>query len=90
MKFFAGLGVGVVLAGGAGLYLINQIEDEPVRFPRYQLMDLGDYVRLEGSLVGGEDQPINGFYSIQCFEDRQQCQLLAAATSATAEEASCK
>ena len=75
MKFFAGMAVGAVLVGGALLYLMGQIEKEPVRFPRYHLMDLGDYVRLEGSLVGGDEKPINSFYSIQCYEDRLQCEI---------------
>ena len=75
MKFFAGMALGAVLVACAGLYLINQIENEPVRFPRYQLMDLGDYVRLEGSVVGDQDDPVNNFYSIHCYQDQQQCKI---------------
>ncbi|QPL38263.1 hypothetical protein IT881_08835 [Erythrobacter sp. A30-3] len=75
MKFFAGLAVGAVLVGGLAAYLIGKNGDEPVRFPTYQLMDIGDYVRLEGSLVGGESPPVNGFYSVQCFEDRLECEI---------------
>lgn len=76
MKFFIGMAVGAVLAGGAGVYLLEQQGTFPVRFPAYHLMDLGNYVRLEGSLYGeGEDRPVNNFYSIQCWEERQECRV---------------
>lgn len=75
MKFFAGLAVGVVLAGGLAAFIIEKNGAEPIRFPTYQLMDIGDYVRLEGSLVGGESPPVNGFYSVQCFEPRLECEI---------------
>ena len=75
MKFFAGVAVGAVLVGGLGWYLLDQQAREPLRFPTYQLMDIGDYVRLEGSLIGGESPPVNGFYSVQCFEPRLECEI---------------
>lgn len=75
MKFVLGMTVGALMAGAAGWYLLDQQAKEPIRFPTYQLLDLGDYVRMEGSLVGGESKPVNGFYSVQCYEARMECDI---------------
>ncbi len=75
MKFFAGVAVGAVLVGGLGWYLLDRQANEPIRFPTYQMMDLRDYVRVEGSLTGGESAPVNSFYSVQCYQHRMECDI---------------
>ena len=75
MKFFAGVAVGALVVAGLAAYFIKQIDNESIRFPTYQLMDIGDYVRVDGSLTGGESAPVNGYYSVQCYQDRMECDI---------------
>lgn len=74
--FLAGLCVGLVVAGGAGAWLVHKAETTPVMFPSKNVYDGGNSYHFEGSLYGtGEDRPVNGFMSAWCWQERAECDI---------------
>lgn len=79
-QFIGGFALATVLVGGAGVWLIKRVDDQPVRWPPPSFYDAPGsvsetgYLRASGTLVG-EDMDGSTFLDVTCDGDTSVCRV---------------
>ena len=72
-KFLAGF----VVAAAMGYWFVSEEQNEKMLFPRMQVMNLGDYARVSGSVVGEGKEEATGYSHWSCWKPRMACEVIS-------------
>lgn len=79
--FKTGLALGVLATGGAALWVLHKVDNQPIRFPTKSVYVSEDYISVTGSIVGDEaretQRPINNMAQMSCWADEMNCTFLS-------------
>lgn len=68
-KFFSGF----MLAALLGYWIYIEEQNEHLLFPRMEVLAIGDYARIAGSIVGEGKEEATGFTSWECSKTEMRC-----------------
>jgi hypothetical protein len=77
-QFIVGCLVGALVVGGAAIFFIIKIENQPIQFASKGLVKFGDKVIFQGSVYGKGDaseRPVNNYIEGECSKTTMSCRL---------------
>lgn len=80
--FKTGFALGVGITAALAIWWTEKIASRPISFPSKLVSMYGDYLTVEGSIVGDEksesERPVNNMARLSCYKPDGSCQFLLA------------